>query len=238
MSLFKKAPVVAAEDKEFHGKARDYENDADEKRDKSERRAWLVAGVSVALSFVMAISIAVLVGKFKPFAFLVEMDKATGETSVVMPMGDGTFNFPEMNDKFNIKRYVIARESYFYSLLQINYDLTINMSCDDVGSEYAKLYDGDNALDKVLGSGTEYRVKVLSIRLPKDQPGNAVVSFEKSTWKGGAKDPGPAARYIATLSYKNTPTADVKKKESVWIDNPTGYKTCAYRVDPELAGGR
>jgi type IV secretory pathway component VirB8 len=143
----------------------------------------------------------------------------------------------EIETKHDIKRYVLARESYNYGLLQTDYDLTMNMSCDDVFQEYNKRFDGDKALDKVLGAGTEWRVAVTSIRLPNDEPGKAVVSFERTIYHGLKKDPDVVpGRFEATLSYTNNPS--MMAKESVWIDNPRGFKACAYRVDDVLSTGR
>ncbi len=236
MPYSKDEPIVPSDDKDFHYKIRGYENDREEQLQRSEKNAWRIAYAACLLALILGISISVVVKRFHPFAFLVEVDKATGETSVIKQMDTNTLQYQEAHDKHNIKMYVIARESYYYSLLQRDYDLTLNMSCDAVGSEYAKQYEGDKALDKVLGNGTEYRIKVLSIRLPNDQPGKAVVSFEKATWKNGVKTEGVTPRYIATLSYEYRPSLTMK--ESDWIDNPTGYKTCAYRADPELTTGR
>jgi type IV secretory pathway component VirB8 len=68
-------------------------------------------------------------------------------------------------------------------------------------------------------------------------PVTAVVSFEKTVYHGLQKDPNiPTQRNVATISYKNE--TSMLAKESVWIDNPRGFKACAYRVDSEeLAGG-
>jgi type IV secretion system protein VirB8 len=182
MKFGKEAPVVEADDETFHKQALDWEASDIERSIKSERRAWTVAGASFVLAVVCVITVAVLVSRHKPYGFLVERDKATGETTTLMTMDRNSVDFNEMEDKHNIKRYVEARESYFFSLLQRDYDVTLMLSCDEVGAEYAKQYSDDNpqALDKTLGQGTERRIKVTSVRLPNDEPGKAVVGFERS----------------------------------------------------------
>jgi type IV secretion system protein VirB8 len=234
MQFGKKSSIVAADDETIHEETRDWEASENERAAKSERRAWRIAGGSFVLSIVCVVAVTVLVLRHKPFAFLVERDKVTGETTTLMTMDRETIDFEEVEDKHNVKRYVEARESYYYSLLQRDYDLTLMMSCDEVGAEYAKQYDDTNpqALDKVLGQGAERRIKVLSVRLPNDEPGKAVVSFERRVKKMGLTELEKPERFVATLSYKYNPSMLVK--ESVWIENPRGFKVCAYRADPEL----
>ena len=142
----------------------------------------------------------------------------------------------EIDAKHDIKRYVEAREGYYYPLLQRDYDLVMLMSCDDVGQEYNKQFDGDKSLDKVLGAGTQWRTDVRSVRLPKDEPGKAVVSFERTVWHGVVKDDTvPTTRFVVSMTYKYQPS--MKAKESEWIENPRGFKACAYRKDSDELGG-
>lgn len=229
-------PVVPAGDEKFYRRGRNWETDVEEREEKSKALGWRLFWGTLVISGLLLIAVITLVIRHKPLAYMVTVDKATGETSTIMPLDETTLNAAEMDIKHEVKRYVIARESYNYSLLQRDYDLTMNMSCDPIAQEYDKRFGGDKGLDKVLGAGTEYRVKVISISLPKDEPGKAVVSFEKTTYHGIVPDTNPPSRYITTLSYELRPSMLVK--EAVWIDNPRGFKVCAYRADPELVGGR
>lgn len=233
-----KATPVTADDAQFHRQARDWEASDAERMATSERRAWRVAGASFLVAVVCVAAVAVLVLRHKPYGFLVERDSATGETTTLMTMDKAIVNANEMEDKHNVKRYVEARESYYYALLQRDYDLTLMMSCDEVGAEYAQQYADENpqALDKLLGQGTERRIKVVSVRLPKDEPGKAVVGFERTVKRAGLPATDPPLRFVATLSYKYDPSVLVR--ESVWIDNPRGFKVCAYRADPEIGASK
>lgn len=235
MNAKKHGQVVPADDNRFHNDAQDYERDMERQRERSSKFAWRVALASAVVAIVAIAALAVLVSRFQPVAFLVTVDKATGETSVVKTLDRDTVEYSEMQDKHNINQFVLSRERYLFQLLQYDYDTTLNLSTDEVGSVYAKLFDGDKALDKVLGAGTEYRIQILSTRLPKDQPGKAIISFEKVVRRSNAGEPEAPARFVATLSYTYKPT--LLAKEAAWVANPTGFKVTAYRADPELVSG-
>lgn len=217
----------------YYKGAQDWENDKQLQQSKSETKAWRVAGVAIVVAIVCVASIAVLVSRHKPFAFLVTVDKHTGETSTIRQIDENApVDYETVADKHDIKRYIEARESYYYQLLQRDYDLTRILSCDDVRMSYEKLYDGEKALDTVLGAGVQYRVKVLSVRLPNDEPGKAVVSYERITKKSTTGESEQPMRFVATLSYKK---GGISLTENEWIENPRGFKVCAYRSDTEYS---
>jgi len=69
-----------------------------------------------------------------PMVFAV--DKASGNTELVNAADDrnvAQLGYQELLDKHWGSRYVIARESYFYHLLQTDYDTVLMLSADDVG---------------------------------------------------------------------------------------------------------
>lgn len=230
--------LVSESDDKFYQRGKDWERDREVRDNKVRVLGWRLFYLAGCFCVLLVIAVVVLVMRHRPLGFLVTVDKATGETSTVMPVDESRWNLSEIEIKHDLKRYVLARESYFYPLLQRDYNLVLNMSCDDpehpVAQEYDKQFNGDKGLDKVLGGGTEYRVEVLSIRLPKDEPGKAVVSFVKTVYHGLQPDQNiKPSRNVVTMTYKNEPS--MLAKEAVWIDNPRGFKACAYRVDPELA---
>lgn len=232
----KAGPPVKADDKNFVQSAGGYERDRELEMHQSKRIAWRVAGGSAFLALALGISLAVMSMKFEPVAFLVTVDKTTGESSVMKRLDKDTMTFEEVHDKFNLKRYIQSRESYNYAFLQRDYNLTMDMSCEPVAQDYAKQFDGDKGLDKVLGAGTEYRINVISVRPLPDQPGKAVVTFDKTVKVFATNETRAPQRYLATLAYEYKP--NLRKSESVWIDNPTGFRVCSYRADPELASNK
>lgn len=228
--------MVPAEDGSIYQRGKKWEADRESVLEAMKALGWrLFYGALVCIG-VLIVCLVILVVRHRPLGFLVTVDKATGETSTVLPLDETTFNLNEIEVKHDVKRFVEAREGYYYPLLQRDYDLVLAMSCEDVFADYNKQFDGDKGLDKVLGAATQWRIDVRSIRLPKDDPGKAVVSFEKTVWRGVTRDESVApARYVVTMTYKNEPS--MKAKESEWIENPRGFKACAYRRDSEDLGG-
>lgn len=228
--------VVPADDEKVYQRGKQWETDRESVLEFLKALGWRLFYGSLVVIAVLVVLVAVLVMRHRPLGFLVTVDKASGETSTVLPLDETTFNLNEIEVKHDVKRYIEAREGYYYPLLQRDYDLVMSMSCDDVFAEYNKQFDGDKGLDKVLGGGTQWRVDVRSVRLPKDEPGKAVVSFEKTVWHGVVRDEAvPPARYVVTMTYKNEPS--MKAKEAEWIENPRGFKACAYRRDSDDLGG-
>jgi type IV secretion system protein VirB8 len=237
--MFKKkaAPetlVLAGNQAEHFADAGDWEDSKVFLTERAEARAWRVAAGAAFLAILSMAVTVYTVKRDKPAAFLVTVDRATGETSTLRTLDADTQEYGEALAKHNAKRYVEACESYIYPMLQRDYDVCLTLSNDTVGTEYGKKFEGDKALDKVLGAHTEWRSTVISVRLPKDQPGKSVVSWQRIKRASGVES--PVERFVSTLTYAYQPLVAVK--ESVWIENPTGYKVTAYRADPELIDAR
>jgi len=227
--------VVPATDGNFYQRGKDFERDRELMAEQNRDLGWRLFYATAAFCVLLIICVSVLVMRHRPLGFLVTVDKETGLTSTVLPLDETAWNASELEVKHDIERYVLARESYLYPMLQRHYNLVMTMSCNDaehpVAQEYDSKFGGEKGLDVVLGGGTEYRIEVLSTRLPKDEPGKAVVTFEKTVYRGLKPDPNvKPTRYEVSMSFKYEPS--MLATEAVWIDNPRGFKACAYRVDP------
>lgn len=228
--------VVPADDDQVYQKGKNWERDRESVMEFLKSLGWRLFYGALVVIVLLIVAIMILVNRHRPLGFLTTVDKATGETSTVLPLEESTFDVHEMEAKHDVKRYVEAREGYYYPHLQRDYDLVMLMSCDEEAAVYNKQFDGDKGLDKVLGAGTQWRSKVQSVRLPKDEPGKAVVTFEKTVWHGVVRDETiPATRYVVTFAYKYEPS--MLAKEAEWIENPRGFKACAYRRDSDELGG-
>jgi type IV secretion system protein VirB8 len=227
--------VKAGEEKGFYTQGRDWEADKTARIEKSERRAWLVAGVAGVIATAAVIGIASLAPFKRVVPFVFAVDKATGNVELVSAADDRTvMGYQELLDKHWASRYVTAREGYFYKLLQTDYDTVLALSSDEVGRDYAKLYDGPNARDKKYGAAIEMKVKVLSVTLSQDEVGSkAVVRFEKTSKKVEADQADAPQYFVATFAYEYKPSMFGKEKDL--IANPLGFKVTSYRVDSEIA---
>lgn len=210
-----------------------FERDRELELNKSRAIAWRIASLSAIIAAVFGIALVVVNLRFEPVAFLVTVDKATGESSIMKRLNSDMIDFDSTHDKHNLKRYVEAREAYNYTFLQRDYDLTMDMSCEKEAADYGKQFDGERGLDKVLGSGTEWRISVVGVRLLPNQKGQAVVTFDKVVKILSTGQINPPQRFNASIAYEYKP--NLKKPEHIWIENPTGFRVCGYRADPEFA---
>ena len=229
--------VKAGEEKAFYLEGNDWEADRQARLEKSERRAWIVAGSAAFIAIAAVIGMASLAPFKRVVPYVLAIDRATGNVEVVSAADDRSVSivgYQELMDKHWAQRYIVARESYNYKLLQNDYDTVLALSSDDVGREYAQQYEGPNARDKRYGAGIDMRVKVLSVTLAQDDVGTkAVVRFEKSL-KRNAQDAADAPQYyVATFPFEYKPSMFGREKDL--IQNPLGYRVTGYRVDAEIA---
>lgn len=227
--------VKAGEEKHFYKQGSDWEADRQARLEKSERRAWTVAGSATLIAVMAVIGIATLAPFKRIVPYVFAVDKATGNVELVNAADDrSVLGYQELLDKHWAQRYIVARESYNYKLLQHDYDTVLALSADEVGRDYAKLYEGPNARDKKYGASVEMRVTVLSVTLAQDDVGTkAVVRFEKSAKRTEADYAEAPQYYVATFPYEYKPSMFGKEKDL--IQNPLGYRVTSYRVDAEIA---
>lgn len=215
-------------------KARGWEANMEALREKSERRAWLVAGAACVVALVAVITLALLTPFRRTVPYLFAMDRTTGHVEYIGAIDQRrVLDYQELLDKHWAQRYVLARESYTYRLLQNDYDTVLGLSSEAVARDYAKLFEGPNALDVVYGSNIEVKATVLSVQLSKNSAGlQAVARFTKAPRRMGSDLADPAQAYVATIAYEYAPT--MFGKEQDLLANPLGYKVTSYRVDAEL----
>lgn len=228
--------VKAGQESEAYQEARSFEANAEKSSKDTIKRQNKVITALAVVCVGQSVALATLVPLKQPaFPVLIGLDKIGGTTEVLEAVNDRSVApYQELIDKHWAQRYVVARESYNYKLLQTDYDTVLLLSSDDVGRDYAKLYDGADARDKKYGNSLEMRVKVLSISLSHDAVGNkAVVRYEKTVKRTDAEMAEPPQYYVATLSYEFKPS--MRGKEADLVANPMGYKVTGWRVDAELA---
>ena len=226
--------VKAGDEQQFYDQGRDWEMDRGLRLEQSERKAWWVAGIACLLALGLGIGLACLAPLKSTIPYVFTVDRATGNVEFVSAADDRTvMGYQELLDKHWTQKYVIARESYYFRLLQTDYDQVLSMSADAVGRDYARIYDGPQARDKTLGSGMEWKIKVLSVTLNADAVGfKATVRFEKTPKRTEAEASDPPQYFIATLAYEYR--LSMKGQEKDLIQNPLGYKVTSYRVDAEI----
>jgi len=228
--------TVAADKSADHYRAGlSWEEDAERTRHRSERRAWIVAGASCVLTIIAVTALSFLAPLRRSVPYLYVVEKASGNVEFVGAVDERSIKgYQELLDKHWVQRYVIARESYSYRLLQHDYDTVMAMSEEGVARDYARMYEGPNARDKKFSNTVEMSITILSLRPAASAAGDhMVVRFSKMARRLDSNFQEPAQQFVATVRYSYAPS--MVGQEKGLLLNPLGFKVGAYRVDAELA---
>lgn len=222
-------------DQQYFTAARSWETDRELIRERSERRAWWVAGGATIIALAAVIGLALLAPYRRNIPYLFALDQAHGNAEFIGVADERTIRSnQEILDKYWIQRYLVARESYYYRLLQADYDTVLALSDDDVGRDYARQYEGPNSRDKRYGDRVDIKPTVISIQVSTNAVGQqATVRFSTVMRHVDTNLADPPQYAVASIGYAYKPA--IFGKELDLIKNPLGYKTTAYRVDSELA---
>jgi type IV secretion system protein VirB8 len=198
---------------------------------KSRRVAWFFSGLFALCFVAAAIALSVLSPLRRTVPFVVKQDSQTGNLEVLQPFDNRVIGSQELLSKYWAQTYVVAREQYNWYLVSNDYDRVASLTDPAIFSEYASQFTGEKGLDKVFGSKTERRIKVLSVNPSPTSPNTMVVRFERITTSNGAVVEAPTY-FVANLAFQFKPKAF--GAEADLIRNPLGYSVYAYRRDVEL----
>jgi type IV secretory pathway component VirB8 len=212
-------------------KALDWETSRTEQLERSERTAWLVAKVASGMAILAIVAVVLMLPLKESVPYLVRVDKNTGHTDIVTVLDTKKVSIDEVIDKYWLAKFVRARESWEWYTAQEDYDNVRLLSSPEVGRDYARLFEGPNALDKQYGQGAVVTVEIRSV-VPHGN-GQASVRFDK---KIKARDSGDAgaqiSTWVATVGYEYKKVSKMKEDER--LKNPLGFQAMSYRVDSEI----
>lgn len=223
------------------GKAVNYEITVADMARKSERRAWWIAGTSVAISLILAGGYFYVLPLKEKVPYLVMADAYTGTATIARLRGDWNNNqitASEAINKSNVATYVLARESFDLAQLQLrDWDTVFAMSDQRVAADYRRDNQASNLASpyKVYGAGKVVRVKILSIQLigePTKTPTGANVRFQRTLYDKGMGTAQPLPTRFVTMAFKYDPL--LKFPEATRLLNPLAFRVTSYRVENEM----
>lgn len=203
---------------------------------RSRKNAWIVAGLAAFLGFVALIVLAVhMKESSRPVPpFILRVDNTTGAVDAVSVMKEHQDSYGEVVDQYWLNQYVLHRENYDYQTIQTDYDATGLMSTSDVAADYRKVFEGDQARDKMLADKARILVKLESVPVINTTNSTAVARFTTVVhWRNNRPD--EVHHWIATIAYAYV---DAAMKPQDRLINPLGFQVTSYRVDPELGAAR
>lgn len=203
---------------------------------QSERRAWRVATGAAVLA-VLGIAAVFAQGPLRRVVEIpIVVDRMTGEATIQQRLSVETIPAMEALDKHNLATFVRAREGYSWMFLQRDFDQVARMAVPAVFADYNRQFEGDNALQKRIGSAEEWRIQIVGVRLSaagrSGNRGEATVTYDKALRLTDRNLPERTSRHVASVVYQYQPKVLAKERDR--LENPFGFVVTAYRSDPEL----
>jgi type IV secretion system protein VirB8 len=216
-----------------------YELTIAERARRSERRAWIVATVAVAMSLVLLGGYFYLLPLKEKVPYLVMADPYTGTATVARLVGDfqdPTITSQEAINKSNAAQFVLARESYDTGVIgQQNWRQTLAMAGARVAPAFRALHAETNPRRPYNQYGNKFaiRIRILSISLVAGAQGRpprgATVRFQRSLFNKMDGSSQVMDGKIATMEFIYDP--GLKFDERDRLLNPLGFLVTDYRVD-------
>lgn len=206
---------------------------------RSNRRAWWFAAGSAVLALCGMGSATVQFLRPPPEPVVLVVERLSGE-SMILPKVEMD-SVPEVlpMDLNNAAQFVIARESYNWSLLRKDYDQVARMSTTEVFGPYQRLFTGPEALQDKLADRELRQVTVVNARpvsgAKAGRAGEVIVTYEREVRSNTLPTP-VVTRHVATVRYEYRPASIKKDRDRLW--NPFGFVVTAYRSDAEVVPSR
>lgn len=216
----------------FAEAAADFERSKIEELKGSRKLAWRIAGVAVAICSVVILGqVAERLIRKDPAPTVLSMDKATGVTTVLRPLGDGKDQYDEVLTKYWLSQYVRTCEGYDWYTISDQVEACKLMSESNVAKEQNRKVQAPDAPLNVLKDKGKVVVKIGSIVFMGD---SAQVRWtaQKVNQSGENLDGSPEQKWISTVVSEFRPTERMTEQER--LVNPLGLKVLTYRVDPEV----
>jgi len=215
---------------------REWEIDRAAMLERSERRAWGVAVVGLILGL-LGIAAVFAQGPLRRVVEIpIVVDRVTGEATIQQRLSVETIPPMEALDKHNLATFVSAREGYSWMFLQRDFDQVARMAVPAIFADYNRQFEGDGALQKKIGSGEDWRVNVIGVRLTASgrsgNRGEATVTYDKVVRLTERNVPEVTTRHVASIVFQYQPKVLAKERDR--LENPFGFVVTAYRSDPEI----
>ncbi|EAK1046669.1 type IV secretion system protein [Campylobacter upsaliensis] len=200
--------------------------------EQSNKKAWLIAIVSVFITLLSILAVLVLTPLKTVEPYVIRVNNTTGMVDILTTLDEKQITQNEALDKHFIGQYIKAREGYFFDMLNQDYIFTQLLSSPEVAESYRAIYSGENSRDSRLGSFTKVEVNILSVVLGESngiKTATARINL-KSTNKNSKEE--SLSTKVITLSYKYLLNEMQEKNR---ILNPLGFKVLTYRIDEEIS---
>lgn len=211
---------------------------------RSEKRAWIVAWMSILMALILAGGYFYFLPLKEKVPYLVMADAYTGTVTIARLRDDfanPTIAASEALNKSNISHFIMARESYDFSQIgERDWSTVFAMGTPQVTSGYKQLYDSTNRNNPItlFGKTKTVRVKILSMQLhgpsnTDEKIKTATARFQRTLYNKESGSSEPLDSKIATIEFLYK--SNLKMDEANRVLNPLGFQVTGYRVDNDYA---
>lgn len=214
---------------DYYRKARSWSEDVLASSGRSQRRAWLVAGIATAVALFEAVALAMLTPLKTVQPVTVLVDKQTGYVTALDPTKPRIVRGDQaLTDAF-LAQYVLAREGFDRATVQTDYRRVALWSAGPARASYLSEIQATNPASPFqrypAGSLVLARVKSVS----RVNEGAAFVRFETQLQDRSGTLTWPTP-YIAYVRFRYV---DAPMRLEDRLVNPLGFQVFAYRRDQE-----
>lgn len=209
---------------------------------KSEKRAWIVAGISSLVSLILLGGYFYILPLKEKVPYVVMADTTTGTSTISRLSGnfdDSTITASEAINKSDLSRFLLARESYDKPMIGLRDWRTVYaMSSGEVSNAYKQWLDEGNPESpiKLYADAKAIRIRILSIVLDaKGSSGQrkSTIRFQRSLFDKTSGQSTALDNKIATIGY--TYKSNLKMDDADRLENPLGFQVSAYNVNNDYS---
>jgi len=218
-----------AELKSYFREAQSWADDRQSRASRSQRIAWIIAGVATTIAALEAIALAGLAPLKTVVPMTVLVDRQTGHVTTLDPSQPVRLAPDSALAKSMLAQYVTARESIDPRSIAGDYRKVALWSGETARSSYLNLMkpgSPNNPLSRLPRQLT-VQARIKSVSLLDD--GQALVRYDlvQRNDMGSASLPAP---YVSVIRYR---FRDRSLAEADRFINPLGFEVVHYRKDPE-----
>ncbi|MBB4592326.1 virB8 family protein [Xanthomonas cannabis] len=223
-------------------KAVNYEVSIADLARRSEKRAWIVATLSMVVTVMTAGGYYYMLPLKEKVPYLVMADAYSGTSTIAKleaNFGGRTVSTSEALARSNVARFITARESFDASTIgDRDWNTVVAMGTGNVLGEYRALHAGNNPARpfNTYGTSRAIRVNILSITLigggGKPYTG-ATVRFQRNVYDKASAVATFLDNKIATMGFVYQDNLEMS--DALRVENPLGFRVTDYRVDNDYS---
>jgi type IV secretion system protein VirB8 len=210
--------------------AQSWADDRQQRAHRSQRIAWIIAGVTTTIAALEAIALAGLIPLKTVVPMTVLVDRQTGHVTTLDPSQPVRLAPDSALARSMLAQYVAAREGLDRSTIAGDYRKVALWSGESAKASYfaqMKAGNPENPLVR-LPRGASFQTVIKSISLIED--GEALVRYDL-VQKNDLGNRSRAFPYVSVVHYRFRDRPPLTEADR--FINPLGFEVTSYRKDPE-----